>query len=110
MLLGTDIQTHSYKIQAAATDSPEVVQQSRMKHRPNTTHKLLSFWLAPQSTVEGSRWHSSCLCQVNLPDQAATADPRHMDGDLPATWSGVLATHPSAPDAPRDPLQPDASS
>lgn len=102
MLLGIDIQTHSDKIQTAAT-LEVAVQQSLTKHRPNTTHKLLSFWLALQHG-----WGLTLafqLPQTGKPPWLSSHSWPPRQGDFPATWSGVLATHPSTPNAPRDPLQ-----
>ena len=84
--------------------------------RPGRSHKLLSFWSAPQQITaqlgpatfrltDGSRWHASRLRRVKPPlasDQATVADPRHTGGewDFPDEQPGTPAGHPPEPDVP----------
>lgn len=81
--------------------------------RPNRSHKLLSFWSAPQQITrqlgpatfrlaDGSRWHASRLRRVPSPsasDLDATANPDYLDVDwgLPPAQPPEAYTHAAAP-------------
>ncbi|KAG7453524.1 gypsy-16 si [Solea senegalensis] len=90
--------------------------------RPSRSHKLLSFWSAPQQITaqlgpatfrlaDGSRWHASRLRLVKPPstsDQEAVADQGHTvpSWDFLGDQPEVPVGQPPEAELPAEPLQP----